>query len=144
MADVTFGNGQTLVQLVFQFRSRFDEFDSDSDADISNAIRQASMFVDPAIWNPKDYAAAILNLAAHFQSLKDMQLASTELGGTGETDIYVRSIHMDDRSVAFNQRSSQQQVESLSGPGEALLSQTIYGMVYLMLRARNISAVAVV
>lgn len=144
MAPTTFGYGLALVQLIPQFRSLFSEFDSVGDADVATVIKMASAYVDAAIWSNADYGAAMLFLAAHFLSIKQMQLASTEMGGTGETDIFVRMIRMQDRTVTFQQRSGEKQVESMSGPGESLLGQTWYGQQYLMLRARNVSAVAIV
>jgi hypothetical protein len=139
-----FGNGLNIVTLIFQFRSQFPEFDSVLDGDVVTALNTAALFVDPLIWSAGDYGPALLNLAAHFTALKQMQIAASEIGGTGETDIFVRSISFGERHVQFQQRQGAKEIEALAGPGESLLSETIYGANFIMLRARNVSQLALV
>ena len=131
---------------IFKFRSRFPEFDYDiiGDPDIADALDFALLWIDPLVWSPTDFPHAVLLWSAHMLSLKQIQLASTQLGGTGETDLFVGSISFGERRVMFRQRRGMSSKETGTGPGEALLSETIYGQMYLMLRNRNITPVAIV
>lgn len=128
---------------VFRFRSRFPEFDDPAnDPDISAAIDAAKRWIDPTIWG-RDYDEAWMLWAAHALSLRQMQLASNSLGGTGATDLFIRSVGFGERRVQFGQRKYGSGSAS-SAPGEDLLGYTLYGMEYLMLRARNIPGVATI
>lgn len=130
---------------VFAFRSRFPEFGTDvNDPDIQQSLVTALLWVDPAIWSSTDYNQALLFWAAHFLTLKQWQLATVQLGGSGETDIFIRQISFGERRVSFAERRSGQATEKMSGPGESMLEYTVYGQLYLMLRARNVPAVAIV
>jgi hypothetical protein len=128
---------------IFAFRSRFPEFKDSSDADIALSLTVAELWVDPKVWNEIDYPHALLFWAAHFLSLKEQQLASADFGGSGATDLFVRSIGIGERRVMFGERGAFKGEGSM-GPGEALLEQTIYGMLYLTLRARNVPSVLVI
>jgi hypothetical protein len=128
---------------IFAFRSQFGEFATASDADIAIALDAATVWIDPDVWSARDYPLAVKYWAAHFLSLKLMQLASVQFGGTGETDLFVRSISFGERRVMFGERKESKSQAS-AAPGEDLLDQTIYGSLYLMLRGRNIIPVLVV
>jgi hypothetical protein len=129
---------------VFAFRSRFSEFNDVADPEIDLGLQIAQLWVDPLIWDPNDYPMALLFWAAHFVSLKRLQLASVEFGGSGAVDLFVRSIGIGERRVMFGERGAYAKGEASMGPGEALLEQTIYGMLYLTLRARNVPSVLVI
>ena len=129
---------------IFRFRSQFPEFDEVDDPSISQSLNTSKMWLDPAVWAPLDYDQAYLMWAAHLLSLIQMQTASTELGGTGETDLFVRSVSIGERRVVFQERRGTTVSEKMAGPGEDLLDQTIYGQMFLQLRGRNIIPVAMV
>lgn len=132
-----------LVPNIFAFRSRFAEFADTSDAEVNLGLQVAKLWVDPTVWNPVDYPEAVMFWAAHFVSLKQQQLASAEFGGGGGIDLFVRSIGIGERRVMFGERGAFSGEQQL-GPGESLLEQTIYGMLYLALRARNVPGVLVI
>lgn len=129
---------------IYAFRSQFPELEEASDPDIATALKVAALWVDPALWDEADCAQAKLFWAAHFLSLQQQQLASAQIGGAGASDTFVRSIGIGERRVMFGERGSLAKGESMMGPGDALLNRTVYGMLYLALRARNVPAVAVV
>lgn len=134
------------AQQIYKFRSQFNEFSGNNvaDPDIALSIDTASLWIDQNLWSANDYPLAILYWAAHFLTLKQMQLASVQLGGTGTTDLFIRNITFGERSVGFQQRQGAKSSEALAGPGEELLNETIYGQLYLMLRTRNVPGVAVI
>lgn len=125
---------------LFMLRSRFPEFSTVKDANVQAAIEMAKVWVDPKVWSTTDYPDAVIYWAAHWLSLQAQQLASTEAGGA---DIFVSGIDFGERHVTFSQRSVSKNSGTI-GPGEELLSQTIYGQLYLMLRSRNIIPVMIV
>jgi hypothetical protein len=130
---------------IYAFRSQFSEFDTVADADIASALDTATLWVDPLIWSATDYPQALLFWAAHFLSLKQMQLASVEFGGTGASDIYIRSISFGERHVVFNERKdTASESDKMLGPGEQMLLDTIYGQLFLQLRSRNVFPIAVI
>lgn len=129
---------------IFRFRAQFPELKDATDADIAVAFDTATLWVDPGVYTALDYPFALLYWAAHFTVLKQMQLASVAFGGTGETDIFIRSIGFGERRVQFGQRQSGKGMQLIVGPGEDLLDQTIYGQLYLQLRSRNVIPVVVI
>lgn len=141
---LTFGNGLNLVTLIFQFRSRFPEFDTVADGDVATAFGDAGLLVDPSIWSKGDYGPGLLYLTAHFVALKQIVLAAAAEGGTGALDLYVASIGIGERRVMFRQRKETAKADAMVGPGESVLMETYYGSQFLYLRARNISAIVVV
>jgi hypothetical protein len=86
---------------------------------------------------------AVMFWAAHFLSLKQMQLASVEFGGTGASDLFIRQISFGERHISFGQRQYEQAAEKMLGPGEQMLLSTIYGMAFIQLRSRNVIPVAI-
>ena len=133
-------------QQVFAFRAKFSELSSASDPDVGEALDTAAIWVDPLIWSIRDFPLAVLFWAAHFLTLKMWQLASAQLGaGTGSTDLFLRSISFGERRILFGERKlGQAAAANMLGPGEELLSQTIYGQLYLSLRSRNVIPIAIV
>jgi hypothetical protein len=129
---------------LFNFRERFPEYENISNRDIVLALQVADLFVDPNKWNPADVQDARRFFAAHFLSLKQQQLASVQIGGAGSMDLFIRSVGFGERRVMFGERTAMVKGEVKLGAGEAMLNYTVYGMMYLQLRARNIPSVVVV
>jgi uncharacterized protein DUF4054 len=131
-------------KLIYQFRSQFSEFDSVPDADVASSLDISALWLDKTLWSAQDYPLAILFWAAHYLSLRQMQLASVEFGGTGATDLFIRQISFGERRVSFNQRKYETAGEKMLGPGEQMLLSTLYGMQFIQLRSRNIIPVVIV
>lgn len=139
---------------VYTFRQMFREFGDGTatvrgaavttDADITVALQVADLFVDPKIWDPADLPDGRMFFAAHFLSLKQQQLASVQIGGAGSMDLFIRSVGFGERRVMFGERTAMVKGEVKLGSGEAMLNYTVYGMMYLQLRTRNVPSVAVV
>jgi hypothetical protein len=126
------------------FRQWFPEFSTVDDPSIIQSLYVATLWIDPAMWSKKDYPMAVLYWAAHWAQLVQNQLATMEIAGTGSTDIFLRQIRIGERTLGFASRQGQKEVEAMAAPGESLLSQTIYGQLFIQLRARNIPSVMVV
>lgn len=125
------------------FQAKFSAFASTDEADIAEAIDTASIMVgDQTQWSSTDYALAVLYYAAHFLSLQEIEAASSQLAGPGESDIFVRQISFGERRISFEQRNLAKTGTQTTGPGESMLEDTIYGQLYLQLRSRNIVGVA--
>lgn len=129
-------------QQIYAFRSQYPEFDDVAEADIAISIDTASMWVDPQVWTPTDVNLAVQLLAAHFLSLKQQLLSSTQ--STGISDLYVQSVAFGERRISFGQRRFEAAAEKMLGPGEQMLLSTFYGMQFIQLRARNIIPIAIV
>jgi hypothetical protein len=133
---------------IFVFRAKFPELAGANDPDVAEALDTAAVWVDDRIWSVRDFPLALLYWAAHFLTLKLQQLASVQLsggGGTGVTNLFLRSIAFGERRIMFGERKSvASAADKMLGPGEALLNETIYGQLYLALRSRNVIPVAVV
>ena len=134
------------AQQIYAFRSKFAQFDRDdvSSAAIAEALDTASLWLDVRLWTPDDYQAALLYWAAHYLTLSLLQLAAVELGGVGSSSTFVRSISFGERRVQFGEMKAGQSAEKMLGPAEQMLTDTMYGQLFLMLRARNIIPVVVV
>ena len=132
------------TQQIYQFKSRFPEFATVADADIAMALDMAVVWIDQNKWSFKDYPAAVLFWAAHYLSLQQQELTSVEFGGTGASDLYMRSISIGERHVTFAQRKYITAAEKMLGVGEQMYLLTIYGQYFLQLRSRNIIPIAVV
>ena len=129
---------------VATFRQFFPEFAGTQDGVINQYLYVATFWVDPLVWSAKDYPVGLLYLAAHNLQLFLIQQAAQSVGGTGATDLFVRQVSFGERRIGFQQRRGQEQIEATAGPGEGLLSQTVYGQQYLQLRSRNVIPVGVV
>lgn len=124
---------------VAHFRGMFPEFNPPAvaDGDIQVWLKVAARFVDVRLWSADDAVEAIMYYTAHMLALKQMQKE------TGATDLYTHTISIDGRRVGFGQRTDQGKVGT-QAPGESMLSYTFYGQMFLLLRARNIAAIALV
>lgn len=130
---------------IIVLRARFPQFATVADPDIANAYDQADVFLDEAVWIPRDWPLARLYWAAHMLTLYQQftTAAATETGGTGSTDLYVKTVRYGEKLVSYAERMAGADT-MVAGPGEALLATTIPGQLFLQLRTRNIFAIAVV
>jgi hypothetical protein len=131
-------------QDIFAFRSRFPEFASVKDADIATVLNTADVYFDYTQWSPTDYPVARMYWVAHMLTLMGEQGTNIDLGGSGTADLFLRTVHIGERTIGFGQRQFAKGAASTAGPGEEMLSYTFYGQFFLQLRARNIIAIAVV
>lgn len=129
---------------VFAFRSRFPEFSTVKDADLAATLNTADVFLDASQWSTRDFATARMYWVAHMLTLQQMQGATVELGGTGMADLFLREVHIGERTVSFGQRQFAKGAATAGGPGEEMLAYTYYGQLFVQLRSRNIIAIAVV
>lgn len=132
------------TQSIYQFKSQFSEFDSVPDADIATSLDISKLWLDPTLWTEQDYQLALLFWAAHYLSLRQQQLAGVEFGGTGATDLYIKTVSFGERRVSFGQRQYELAGEKMLGPGEQMLMSTLYGMQFIQLRQRNIIPIVIV
>jgi hypothetical protein len=128
------------------FRQWFPEFGTEAVTDpvVTQALLAASLWIDPDMWSVTDYPMAILYWSAHWIQMIQNQIATMEIAGTGATDVFLRTINIGERTLGFAERSGDSSEEAMAAPGESLFDETIYGMLYLQLRARNIPAVLVI
>jgi Protein of unknown function (DUF4054) len=128
---------------IIRFRATFPEFATVSDPAIATVLNTADLFLDESVWAPRDWPMARYYWAAHMLQLQQMQAASAEIGGAGMADLFLRNVRYEGKMVSFGERQSFAK-EASSGPGEELLTLTIYGLMYLQLRTRNIMPVLVI
>ena len=133
-------------QDIFAFRSRFPALGGLIDADISQALDTADVWIDATMWASQiDAALARQYWAAHMLQLQQLYASSAaEGGGIGAADVFVRQIRFGERHIAFQQRQAFTKSEASAGPGEQLLETTIYGQLFMQLRARNIMPIMVI
>lgn len=135
---------------VIRFKARVPEFRALPDPDIAAALDEADMWLDETMWEPLDFQWARQWLAAHFLKLVQSYADATGGADTGsqasQVGTFVRSISFGERRVMFGERkfTSTKAGSGVAGAGEELLEDTIYGLKYLMLRARNIPGVLTV
>jgi Protein of unknown function (DUF4054) len=137
------GGSVATSQDVIAFRLQFSKFKSLTDADVAEALDEVDVFLDAKAWSPKDYPLARFLLTAHnlqLQILAQMMLPGGSSGsaGGGSLDTYLSGVTFGERHVTFGQRRwMQSQRQSTQGPGEEMLSATIYGLKFQQLRYRN-------
>lgn len=120
------------------------EFANDDDASLQAYINQACLFIDES-WLENDYKSAIIYLAAHFWVIqKEAGISSSGDGSNSAVgrDLYVKSVHTEDRSVSFGPRAELRRGSGMSVTN-ADLQQTSYGQIFYMLRKRNIAPIGV-
>jgi hypothetical protein len=139
-------SGPILLPDLPTFRQWFPEFGTElvTDSVVTQALLAASLWIDPAMWSVTDYPMAVLYWSAHWIQMIQNQIATMEIAGTGATDVFLRTINIGERTLGFAERSGDSSAEAMAAPGESLFDETIYGMLYLQLRARNIIGVLVV
>jgi hypothetical protein len=132
---------------VLTFKAKIAEFADTPDADVAAALDEADMWLDAKMWNPNDFPWARWWLAAH--GLKLDQTYATSVAASGSSSsaavgMFVRSIGFGERRVMFGERKFETSKSGISGPGQELLEETVYGNKFLRLRARNIPAIITV
>lgn len=96
------------------------------DADISNAYRDANVYVNPDLFPTQDgYVVGYLNLAAHFM-VQSLQTSSQGPSGSFSWLTNSKSVGNVSEGIAIPQRI-------LDNPEFAWLTKTGYGVKYLML-----------
>jgi hypothetical protein len=146
-----------LNQDIIAFKAAYNEFGNHSDADIAAVFNTADVFLDTGSeWvRPQDFAKARQLWVAHWLTLARI-MGNTMLFGTstssstsgavgGFTDLFVREIHIGERTVSFDRRllTMANRKSTGTGPGEDELLLTIYGQLFLQLRTRNFPLVMV-
>jgi hypothetical protein len=131
-------------QDIIQFKATFPPFANVSDPAIATVLNTADLFLDPGPWSAQDWPMARYFWAAHWLQLQQMQTAAAEIGGAGMADLFLRMVRYEGKMVSFGERQSLSSKEATAGPGEELLNFTIYGLMYLQLRTRNIMPVLVI
>ncbi len=132
---------------VIVFKVRIPEFAATSDPDVAAALDEADMWLDANMWNPADFPWARIWLAAHNLKLEQLYAdASSADGSSGGNSVgmFVRSVAFGERRVQFGERKFESTKSGVSGPGQEMLQETIYGNNFLRLRARNIVGVITV
>jgi hypothetical protein len=134
------------AQDIAAFRSRFVSLASVDDASVAGMFDVVDVQIGSGSNWPSqaDFQLARLALCAHLTVMEQMQISTTALGGIGMSDVFVRTVRFGERLVGFAQRKAFENLEQSAGPGETLLSSTIYGELFILLRDRNITAVAIV
>jgi len=135
------------AQDIRAFKARFSDFKLTDDASIAAVLNTADVFLDPRVWpSARDFALARMYWAAHLLSLMQMNSANATLsGGAGgsSADLFVREIHIGERTVMFQQRRTFEKSDTGTGPGEEMLTATLYGQLFIQLRTRNFPLVMV-
>jgi hypothetical protein len=133
-------------QDIYAFRGRFPELTA-TDAQIAAVLNTADIWLENnSQWSTRDFNLARQYWAAHLMVMQQMQGSgsTSEIAGVSLADMYVSSVKIGERTVTFQQRQSLANAEANAGPGETMLSATMYGQLFLQLRARNIIPVAIV
>jgi hypothetical protein len=130
------------------FRAALPEFVDKADLEISAALAETDMWLDADMWYPPDFVWARWFLTAHHLRLAEFYGATIE-GGAGLTGgmvgVFAKSIGIGERRVMFGERMSNAGAGGgISGPGEEMYEETLYGQKFLRLRSRNIHAIATV
>jgi Protein of unknown function (DUF4054) len=129
---------------IADFRARFPELSTVSDTLVNAFLYDVeNVWLEEDLWDERDYPLAVLYLTAHLLSI--FQIQSTSSGSpTGmPADTFVNSISIEGRTISFAQRGGSG-AANMTGAGEELLGTTLYGSLFLQLRARNIVPVVVV
>jgi Protein of unknown function (DUF4054) len=131
---------------VISFKARIPEFALTIDADVAAALDEADMWLDHRMWEPEDYTWAKLFLAAHtLQTAAMFTSVNAASGGAAvSSDLFVRMVAFGERRVMFGERKASTTEGQITGPGQAMLEDTIYGQKFLRLRSRNIPPILVI
>jgi hypothetical protein len=139
-------------QDVIAFKALFPALAKFGDADISGAFRLADVMTDATAWdNPTTYRYARFLWVAN-QLVIMAILGQTTLGLASSMSSsltpagigFLREVRFGERSVGFEQYRLFSQTAMNSGPIDAALGYTIYGLEYQGLRNREFPAVLVV
>ena len=107
------------------------------------------MWLDVAMWSARDFPWARWFLAAHHIKLNEIYGAIAGGGGSttgGVIGVYAKSISFGERRIMFGERRTDTNAThtGITGPGQQLLDDTIYGSKFLKLRSRNIMPIMTV
>ncbi len=133
-------------QDVISFKARLPEFAATIDADVAAALDEANMWLDEAMWDDNDFPWAKLFLAAHNLQMAAMfsSVSAASGGAAVSSDLFVRMVAFGERRVMFGERKASTTEGQITGPGGAMLEDTIYGQKFLRLRTRNIPPILVI
>jgi hypothetical protein len=141
-------------QDVIAFKALFPALAKFGDADISGAFGLADVMTDANAWsNPTTYRYARFLWTANqlvimaILGQTTLGLASSMSSSVGLTPAglgFLRDVRFGERSVSFEQYRLFNQTAMNSGPIDAALGYTIYGLEYQGLRNREFPAVLVV
>ena len=129
---------------VLAFRLSYAEFKSLNDADISAALDDADVWLDPLMWSLRDFPTARYLWAAHNLNILIILLANQEAMGEqmGFTNQTIATVGFGERRVAFKQLKGTAQSKNVYATGpDQLLAETTYGQLFLALRSRNIMGI---
>lgn len=130
-------------QDVISFKARIPDFGDTSDADVAAALDEADMWISAEMWDPADFVWARMFLAAHNLQMAAMfsSMAASGGGAAVSSDLFVRMVAFGERRVMFGERKASTAADQITGPGQAMLDDTIYGQKFLRLRSRNIPSI---
>ena len=131
---------------VLAFRQAIPEFadtTEHTDVALSAALDEADMWLDASQWSTNDFPWARWFLVAHHIKLNQIYGAIPGGGGEltgGVIGFYSKSISFGERRVQFGERksSTDSKTTGITGAGQDLYEDTIYGQKFLRLRMRNI------
>ena len=116
-----------------------------SDADISAALDDADIWLDPRMWYAPDFPTARELWAAHNLNILIILQAQQEVMGDklGFTNQTLAVVSFGERRVAFKQLMESKQKGGVPNPGDEL-DETWYGRRFKLLRMRNIMPIMTV
>ena len=112
-------------------RMKFPEFEGDADADLQNAIDEATVWVD-STWLPSNFNLGVMYRAAHIR----MVAISREEGGQG---LQIKSQRIGPMSIDYQQWQIPTTPLSLTD-----LTTTPYGVRWLEMAQMNFPGIAVI
>lgn len=141
-------------QDVIAFKSLFPALAKFGDADIASAFSLADVMTDGSAWdNPTTYRYArflwvanqLVIMAILGQTVLGLSTSmASSMGLTPAGMGFLRDVRFGERSVSFEMYRLFNQTAESSGPIDAALGYTIYGLEYQGLRNRMFPAVMVV
>ncbi len=120
-----------------KFRLYYPEFAGVSDDDVSTVIEDCSAEFIPATWGTL-YLRGLLALSAHVLAMRARSASAAGAGGAGTGSAPVggvASLKTGDLSVSFGGGSAMASGGGMAS-GDAIYTQTPYGLEYLRLRGR--------
>ena len=127
-------------QEVISFRLNYAEFKALSDADVSAALDDADVWLDPYMWSLRDYPTARALWAAHNLQVLAILMANQAAMGDllGFSNQSIATVGFGERRVAFKQYKQTAGEKGVkAGPWDEL-NETWYGQRFKMLMSRNI------
>lgn len=139
-------------QDIIAFKAQMPVFASVRDADVAAVLNTAAFMVpNDGTYDSASYPQALRFYAAWLLDLMQQQEASATLSGddgsavgSNPIDVFVSGITFGERTVSFQQRNLLNSASKTLGPGEALLNENMWGILYQQLRMRNVPAVMII